>query len=92
MAWRIGIDVGGTFTDFVLAGGPGTPATWKEPSDPADPAGPVLRGIPALLARAGVAPDRVGGVVHGATLALNAVIQRGARVRGWWSARGSETS
>jgi N-methylhydantoinase B/oxoprolinase/acetone carboxylase alpha subunit len=38
--------VGGTFTDFVLAGGPGAPVTWAEPSDPADPAGAVPRGIP----------------------------------------------
>lgn len=78
---RIGIDVGGTFTDFVLTGaGNGAPVTWKEPSDPADPAAPVLRGIPVLLERAGVSPARIGGVVHGTTLALNAVIQRrGAR-------------
>jgi N-methylhydantoinase A len=82
MGWRLGIDVGGTFTDFVAAPEVGgAPVTWKQPSDAADPAAAVLRGVPTLLERAGIAPDDVSGVVHGATLALNTVIERqGAKV------------
>ena len=79
---RIGIDVGGTFTDFVLT----NPATgelvrYKEPSVPEDPSLSVGRGLPALIERAGVRPDEVELLVHGTTLLVNAIIQRrGARV------------
>ena len=79
---RIGIDVGGTFTDFVLA----DPATgrltvYKEPSVPADPSLSVERGLPPLFERAGVAAGDVGLILHGTTLLVNAIIQRrGARV------------
>ncbi len=79
---RIGIDVGGTFTDFVLADlTTGAFVRYKEPSVPADPSLSVRRGIPALLARAGVEPGDVELIVHGTTLLVNAIIQhRGAKV------------
>jgi N-methylhydantoinase A len=78
---RIGIDVGGTFTDFVLADGAGRLVRYKEPSVPDDPSLSVERGLPRLIERAGIAPDDVELVVHGTTLALNAIIQRrGARM------------
>ena len=80
--YRLGIDVGGTFTDFVLAGsGGGEVAFHKEPSVPTDPSRAVEFGVAALIAREGIAPESVELVVHGTTLALNAIIQRkGARV------------
>ena len=78
---RIGIDVGGTFTDFVLSDGAARLVRFKEPSVPADPSLSVARGLPRLIERAGVAPQDVGLIVHGTTLALNAIIQRrGARM------------
>lgn len=79
---RIGIDVGGTFTDFVLANlTTGELVRYKEPSVPSDPSMSVRRGIPALLERAGVGPGDVELIVHGTTLLVNAIIQhRGARV------------
>jgi len=78
---RVGIDVGGTFTDFVLADGAGRLVRYKEPSVPDDPSLSVARGLPWLIERAGVAPADVELVVHGTTLALNAIIQRrGARM------------
>jgi N-methylhydantoinase A len=78
---RIGIDVGGTFTDFVLADGSDRLVRYKEPSVPDDPSLSVERGLPRLIERAGVAPQDVELVVHGTTLALNAIIQRrGARM------------
>jgi N-methylhydantoinase A len=79
---RIGIDVGGTFTDCVLFNaGTGTLTYFKEPSVPSDPSKAVERGIQGLLKRAAVAPRDVDLIVHGTTLPVNAVIQRrGAKV------------
>ena len=77
MRYRIGIDVGGTFTDFVLADiGGNRLAFHKEPSVPADPSLAVERGLEALFAAHGVGPDEVELVVHGTTIGLNAIIQR----------------
>ncbi|WP_373355933.1 hydantoinase/oxoprolinase family protein [Pseudoroseicyclus sp. CXY001] len=74
---RIGIDVGGTFTDFVLLDGlTGRVTHHKEPSVPADPSLAVARGIPTLLGGVGLAPGDVEMVVHGTTIGLNATIQR----------------
>lgn len=79
---RIGIDVGGTFTDFVLANmTTGKLTRYKEPSVPADPSRSVERGLPPLLELAGVTSDDVELIVHGTTLAVNTIIQRkGAKV------------
>ena len=79
---RVGIDVGGTFTDFVLASGAtGTLTYHKQASTTQNPAVGVAEGLRALLEKADAAADAVEVVVHGTTLALNAVLQRrGARV------------
>ena len=79
---RVGIDVGGTFTDFVLANPlTGEIVRYKEPSVPSDPSLSVARGLPALIDRARVRPGDVELLVHGTTLLVNAIIQRrGARV------------
>jgi N-methylhydantoinase A len=79
---RIGIDVGGTFTDFVLLDArSGRLVHHKEPSTPADPAAAVEAGIGTLLARGGIAAGDVGLVAHGTTIGLNAILQRrGAKV------------
>ena len=80
--YRLGSDVGGTFTDFVLADmATGQIAFHKEPSVPEDPSRAAEAGAAALIAREGIAPSSVELVVHGTTLALNAIIQqKGARV------------
>ena len=85
--YRVGVDVGGTFTDFVLAGGEregggsGKLVFHKEASTTEEPARGVAEGFSALLCKANVEPGSIGLVVHGTTLALNAVLQRkGARV------------
>ncbi|MBL8671492.1 MAG: hydantoinase/oxoprolinase family protein [Alphaproteobacteria bacterium] len=79
---RIGIDVGGTFTDFVLSDPrDGRLVYFKEPSTPSDPSQAVERGIQGLLDRAGAAREDIELIVHGTTLGLNAIIQRrGTRV------------
>ncbi len=82
MKTRIGIDVGGTFTDFVLVHGQrGQIAKEKYLTTPYDPAVGVLQGLELLLQRSGVGLHEVAYIVHGTTLAANAIIERkGARV------------
>lgn len=79
---RIGIDVGGTFTDFVLYHPQRQQLAYhKEPSTPADPALAVRNGLAALIKQCGLAPTDVDVLLHGTTIGLNAIIQRrGARV------------
>lgn len=81
-SYRVGIDVGGTFTDFVLIGSEDERlVTWKEPSTPADPVRSVVDGFAQLLRQAGMTAADIDVVVHGTTLALNAILQeRGGRV------------
>jgi N-methylhydantoinase A len=79
---RIGIDAGGTFTDFVAGLPDGRFLHHKEPSNTEDPSEPIERGLRVLLEQ-GVAAheDRRALIVHGTTIGLNAVLQRkGARV------------
>lgn len=77
MAGVAGIDVGGTFTDlFYSRDGVTVDRVLKVPSTPDDPA----RGLMDALATAGLAPADVGLILHGTTIATNAVIERrGAR-------------
>ena len=79
---RIGIDVGGTFTDFVLVDMRETRLEFhKEPSVPDDPSAAVERGMRALVETFEVSLGDVELVVHGTTIGLNAIIQRrGARM------------
>jgi N-methylhydantoinase A len=78
--YRLGVDIGGTFTDVVLLGSDGTLRTRKVLSTPDDYAQGVLAGAVSLLEAAGVAPVEVSGVVHATTVASNTVLEgRGAR-------------
>ena len=75
--YRIGIDVGGTFTDFVLFDMDSRDLKFhKEPSVPDDPSRAVERGIEALVDRYGMDASAVELIVHGTTIGLNAIIQR----------------
>jgi N-methylhydantoinase A len=78
---RLGVDIGGTFTDLVLVDeAAGTLHVGKVLTTPKEPAHGVEEGISALLHEAGVSPARVRAVIHGTTLATNALIERkGAR-------------
>ena len=80
MSARIGVDVGGTFTDVVLALPGGRILVNKTTTTPRDPGEGVAAGIAALLGAAGLAPGSVGEVVHGTTVASNTILQKvGAR-------------
>jgi N-methylhydantoinase A len=82
MTYRLGVDVGGTFTDLLLVNEK-TGQTWKAKvaSTPADQSEGVLRGIERVCALAGVPPREIGHVMHGTTIATNTVLTgTGARV------------
>jgi N-methylhydantoinase A len=82
MAYRLGVDVGGTFTDLFLVDD-ADHRQWrvKTPSTPSDPSEGVLAGVRRICEAAGIGPADLGNVVHGTTVATNAVLEsKGARV------------
>ncbi len=82
MAYRLGVDVGGTFTDLFLVDDDRA-RQWrvKTPSTPRDPSDGVLTGVERICAEAGIAPGDLRNLVHGTTVATNAVLEsKGARV------------
>ena len=82
MGQRIGIDVGGTFTDFlVLDELSGEVRLFKTPSTPDDPSRAVVSGMKRLLEHFSIAPTDVSFVNHGTTVATNTVLESaGSRV------------
>src|SRR5919198_5675497 len=76
MPGTVGIDVGGTYTDLYFADEGGRARVVKVPSTPQDPSLGVLEALKA----AGIAPDDLDQILHGTTIATNALIERrGAR-------------
>lgn len=81
MEYRVGIDVGGTFTDLTLMSPEGHVHVFKVPTRSDDIAGGCLDGLEKLLSQASVSPTEVGYWSHGSTVATNAVVERkGARM------------
>jgi N-methylhydantoinase A len=77
---KIGIEIGGTFTDLILLRGKDPPVTLKVSSTPADPSEGALLGLRKLLDKAGLTLDAIEEVLHGSTVATNSLIERkGAR-------------
>lgn len=74
MTTRVGVDTGGTFTDVVVLQANGAIAVRKLPSTPADPSQSVLTGITECLAAGEITLPY--SVVHGTTVATNALLQR----------------
>jgi N-methylhydantoinase A len=82
MSYRLGVDVGGTFTDLLLLDA-ASGRFWrhKTPSTPADSSVGILTGVTAICADAGVNPAEIEIFLHGTTVATNAVLEgKGARV------------
>ena len=82
MSYRLGVDVGGTFTDLLLINeDTGDTHTVKVPSTPEDSSIGVLNGIARICDESGINPEEVSRVMHGTTVATNAVLTgRGAKV------------
>jgi N-methylhydantoinase A len=88
VSYRVGFDVGGTFTDFVLQAPSGELTTGKRLTTYPDPSAACLEGLDELVARAGVPWADVAQAVHGTTLGSNVVIERKARGVGLLTTRG----
>lgn len=81
MPYRLGVDVGGTFTDLLLIDEE-TGTTWRDkvPSTPHDPSVAVINGTKAICDQADISPSDVGQFLHGTTVATNAVLEgKGAK-------------
>ena len=72
---RLGVDIGGTFTDVVLEVGDAMTST-KVLTTYAAPEDAIIDGMHQVCAKAGIAPGQIGQIIHGTTLATNALIER----------------
>ncbi|MFB6787985.1 hydantoinase/oxoprolinase family protein [Streptomyces olivaceus] len=72
---RIGVDVGGTFTDVTAVDDAGVFHIAKLPSTPQDQSLALRDGVGEVLAGTGTAPDRVGYLGHGTTVATNTLLE-----------------
>ncbi len=80
MSYRLGVDVGGTFTDLVLVSPDGVARTCKVLSTTANYAEAIIAGVRELTAQAAIAAPGIGEIIHGTTVATNAILERrGAR-------------
>ncbi|MDP5035051.1 hydantoinase/oxoprolinase family protein [Alishewanella sp. SMS8] len=82
MSYRLGVDVGGTFTDLLLINeDTGETFTAKVPSTPQDSSIGVLNGIARICEESGVDVTKISRVMHGTTVATNAVLTgKGSKV------------
>jgi N-methylhydantoinase A len=92
MTYKVGIDVGGTFTDLFLWSSEGAVATYKTLSTPEDPSIGVLDGLRTIAEAEGLALEvfaaRVTSIVHGTTVTTNATLTRGGAKTGLLTTEG----
>ena len=87
--WRIGVDIGGTFTDIVLWNATdNTLRSSKLLTTPDDPSQAVIEGIKKILAENNIATSELKAVIHGTTLVANALIERKGVPTGLITTRG----
>ena len=77
MSYRLGVDVGGTFTDLLVID-EASGRTWRDkvPTTPHDPSEAVISGARAVCAKAGIRPEALSLFLHGTTVATNAVLEQ----------------
>jgi N-methylhydantoinase A len=90
MAFRIGVDIGGTFTDTTVLDDDGTVTISKTPSVPNAPEQGVIEGIVLGLERAGLPPGACVALVNSSTIAVNSVVQRNGAAVGLLVTEGFE--
>jgi N-methylhydantoinase A len=79
--YRVGVDIGGTFTDIVLLGADGTVHTEKISSSVDNYAHAIVEGLRQVLQETGIEPASLDEIRHGTTVASNAILEhKGARV------------
>ena len=89
MSYRLGIDIGGTFTDFALVDEEtGATIVHKQLTTPVDPSVAVLEGVRMLLGNHRIPMVQLKTVVHGTTLVTNAVIERKGALTGMLTTAG----
>ena len=87
--YRIGVDVGGTFTDYTMFDeSTGRIVYHKVPSTPTDPSEAIQKGVAEMLDAHGVKPAEVGHFGHGTTVATNMVIERRGSATGLITTKG----
>ena len=76
MSYRLGVDVGGTFTDLLVID-EASGRTWRDkvPTTPHDPSEAVIAGARQLCETAGITPGELALFLHGTTVATNAVLE-----------------
>lgn len=82
MSSRLGVDVGGTFTDLLLFNEQNSELRLlKTPSTPQDQSIGIMNGITQLIAEAGISPSEINALLHGTTVSTNVVLEeKGAKV------------
>ena len=81
ITYRVGVDIGGTFTDIVLLGADGTVHTEKISSSVDNYAHAIVTGLGHVLRECGIAPVALEEIRHGTTVASNAILEhKGAKV------------
>ena len=86
---RLGVDIGGTFTDFALVDdATGALTVHKQLTTPSDPSECVIDGLAGLLRQTGVAVSDIATLAHGTTLVTNAVIERRGAITGMLVSKG----
>src|SRR2546427_7087673 len=81
ISYRVGVDIGGTFTDIVLLGSDGTIHTKKISSSVENYAAAIVEGLAELFRETGLSGEAIEEIRHGTTVASNAILERkGARV------------
>lgn len=92
MSYRLGVDVGGTFTDFLLIDEKtGSTFTAKVPSTPEDSSIGVLNGVSKICDQSGINPKDINLVMHGTTVATNAVLTGNGATVGLLTTQGYES-
>ena len=79
--FRVGVDIGGTFTDIVFLNAEGQLFTKKVPSSVDDYARAIVEGMSEVFGEAGLKPEDIDELRHGTTVASNAILElKGAKV------------
>ena len=74
--WRLGVDIGGTFTDLVLESNNGVQASTKVLTTYDTPEDAIITGLQTVCKQVTIQPDKISQIIHGTTLATNALIER----------------